>query len=124
LLEATGLTLLTTRLPSSLGRNWQQRVGLARALALRPEVLLLDNPLSGLDPRDVAWWLEFLARLSAGHPLLDGRPLTLVVSGDNLRPWKHLARQFGVLRGTRFVPLCDGLEARASDDLLRVLLGG
>ena len=38
----------------------------ARA-ALQPEVLLVDNPLAGLDPRHVQWWLNFLDQLSAGH---------------------------------------------------------
>jgi hypothetical protein len=43
--------------------------------------------------------------LSAGHPILDQRPLTLVASGDDLRPWKGRARQFGVLQEHRFVSL-------------------
>ncbi len=43
------------RLPGTLGRGWQKRTGLARALALKPEVLLVDNPLAGLDPRQAGW---------------------------------------------------------------------
>jgi ABC-type transporter Mla maintaining outer membrane lipid asymmetry ATPase subunit MlaF len=123
LLNATGLTLWAERMPGTVSRNWQQRVGLARALALKPEVLLLDSPLSGLDPREVGWWVEFLGQLAAGHPLFGGRAVTLVVSGDNLRPWKGLARQFAVLRGRRFVPLGSGGEAAARDDFLRDLFG-
>jgi ABC-type transporter Mla maintaining outer membrane lipid asymmetry ATPase subunit MlaF len=124
LIEITGLGQWASRMPSSLGRNWQQRVGLARALALQPEILLLDSPLSGLDPRDALWWLEFLRQLSAGHAAMDGRPMTLVVSGDDLRPWKGLARRFAVLRGQRFVPLHGEPEAIARDDLMQHLLGG
>jgi ABC-type transporter Mla maintaining outer membrane lipid asymmetry ATPase subunit MlaF len=102
LLSLTGLIDLANHTPSSVTRNWQQRVGLARALALKPKVLLLDNPLTGLDPRDVAWWLDLLVQLSIGHPIMEGKPTTLVVSGDDLRPWKNRARQFGVLKDGKF----------------------
>jgi ABC-type transporter Mla maintaining outer membrane lipid asymmetry ATPase subunit MlaF len=88
-----------------VNRNWQQRIGLARALALKPEVLLLDNPLTGLDPRDAAWWLDIVDALAAGHPIVDGKPLTLVVTGDDLRPWQNRARQFAVLKNRQFVSL-------------------
>jgi len=123
LLHLTGLAAQADQPATTLTRNWQQRVGLARALAIAPDVLLLDSPLSGLDPRDAAWWLEFLTQLSAGHAEFGGRPMTLVVSCDDLRPWKGRARQFAVLRGRRFVPLPDDSQVRAADELLQDLIG-
>lgn len=109
--------------PADVSRNWQQRFGLARALALKPELLLLDDPLSGLDPRDAAWWIEKLEALAAGHPLLDGRPLTLVVTGNDLRPWRRSARQFALLQDRSFVTLGDrpSLDAQ-SQPMLNELL--
>ena len=103
LLAATELTPWANSTPGTLGRNWQKRVGLARALALSPEVLLVDNPLGGADAQHAAWWLEFLGRLSAGHDLMPGkRAVTLVVTADDLQPWRNRARQFAVLRDGRF----------------------
>ena len=56
--------------------NWRQRAALARALILKPEVLLLDNPLAGLGARHLQWWLRFLDQLWRGHEWFGGRPMT------------------------------------------------
>ncbi|MBI3416596.1 MAG: ATP-binding cassette domain-containing protein [Verrucomicrobia bacterium] len=102
LLELIGLTPFASRTPGRINRSWRQRVALARALALRPAVLLLDNPLAGLDQRQAAWWLEFLAALAAGHDWLGGRPLTLAVTCEDLRPWLACGTRFALIQESRW----------------------
>jgi len=124
MLELTELSSLANSMPGALGRNWQKRVGLARALVLEPEVLLLDNPLGGLDLRHAGWWLDFLGQLSAGNKTWsNGRRLTLVATAEDLRPWRNRAGHFAILQKQRFMALGQSEKlAGHSEPLVRELL--
>ena len=122
LLELTELAPWADSTPGAMARNWQRRAGLARALVLRPEVLLLDNPLAGLDLRHCAWWLNLLEQLSRGHEWMNGRPMTLIATTNDLRLWRGGARQFAILKDKRFVVLGNWEQVEAaSDELVREL---
>jgi ABC-type transporter Mla maintaining outer membrane lipid asymmetry ATPase subunit MlaF len=120
-----GLDEWSNTTAGSLGRNLQKKVGLARALILRPEMLLLDNPLGGLDFRHTHWWLQTLDQLSKGEGIPPGKPMTLVVTTAGFPPWKGKARQFAVLGNRLFQTLGDwsGVEA-ANPDTVGELLPG
>jgi ABC-type transporter Mla maintaining outer membrane lipid asymmetry ATPase subunit MlaF len=123
LLELTGMMPFARKRPSALGRNWQQRAALARALALKPEVLLLDSPLTGLDQRQQNWWVTILSRLAKGHPYYEGKPVTLAVTTDNLWAWRGRANRFALLDEQRFSVIGEWNDVEQSGDpLVRELL--
>jgi len=122
-LECLQLEAWSDSTPGAISRNWQKRVGLARALVLQPDVLLVDNPLIGLDLRQVGWWIDFLQQLSKGHKLLGGRPLTVVVTTADLRPWKGDRCRLATLSNKRFAMLGDWTQIEAeTGELVRELL--
>jgi ABC-type transporter Mla maintaining outer membrane lipid asymmetry ATPase subunit MlaF len=123
LLELLELAPLADIMPTQVSENWRQRAALARALTLRPKLLLLDEPLTGLGLRHLQWWLRFLDQLSHGHPWCDGRPMTIVATTDDLRPWRSANRKFALVRDKKFFPLgtWDAVES-ANDPVLKEIL--
>jgi len=77
LLDAVGLAGLARRYPHQLSGGQQQRVALARALAIKPEIVLLDEPFASLDAH-----LRASVRADVQHLLREAGTTAVLVTHD------------------------------------------
>jgi molybdate transport system ATP-binding protein len=119
LMDRLGIARLAKARPRQLSGGERQRVALARALAREPEVLLLDEPLSALDPhtRDVV-------RQELAEDLREFALPTLLVTHD-VADAIALADRIGVVRDGRIIQLgtADELAANPADEFVARVFG-
>jgi 2-aminoethylphosphonate transport system ATP-binding protein len=97
-LRMVGMQGFAERYPRQLSGGQQQRVAIARALAIRPRVLLLDEPLSALDAQIRRSMLGELARLHQELPSLT----VLYVTHDQVEALT-LADRIAIMRGGKLM---------------------
>jgi putative spermidine/putrescine transport system ATP-binding protein len=118
-LELTGLSAQSARYPQEMSGGQQQRVALARALAIRPAVLLLDEPLSALDAKVRVQLRDEIRRIQ-----LEVGTTTLFVTHDQEEALA-VADRVGVMRAGRLeqIDAPEEIYARPATDFVAEFVG-
>jgi polar amino acid transport system ATP-binding protein len=124
LLERFGLAARADDYPDRLSGGQQQRVAIVRALAMRPELMLLDEVTSALDPELVAEVLQVIRELAEGG-------MTMVIATHEMSFARDIANRIcflddGVIleQGPPERILTEPSEPRTQQFLQRIILAG
>jgi glycine betaine/proline transport system ATP-binding protein len=103
-LEQVGLAKWASQRPAQLSGGMQQRVGLARALAVDPDILLMDEPFSALDPLIRSEMQEQLLHLQRNLKK------TIVFITHDLHEALALGNRIAIMKDGRFVQVATPVE--------------
>lgn len=96
-LQMVGLLDIEEKAVSKFSLGMRQRLGIARALIHRPEILILDEPINGLDPMGIKEVRELFVRLAKEHGM------TILLSSHILSEIEYIADKVGVIVEGRIV---------------------
>ncbi|MCX5794734.1 MAG: ABC transporter ATP-binding protein [Elusimicrobia bacterium] len=113
-LRLVGLAEHGSRRMGEFSKGMVQRVGLAQAVLHDPQLIILDEPVSGLDPLAVKEFRELLAELR-------GRGKTLVVSSHSISELEKICDRVGILKEGRLVRVIAHREWEAASEGLEGL---
>ncbi len=108
-MDQTGITDVQDRLIKFLSKGYKQRVGIAQALLGNPEVIILDEPTVGLDPKQIIEIRELIQELGQKH--------TVILSSHILSEVSNLCDTILIINKGKLVA-CDTPE-----NLARLLTG-
>jgi phospholipid/cholesterol/gamma-HCH transport system ATP-binding protein len=109
-LEQVGLNGVESYLPSQLSGGMKKRAGVARAMAMDPEILLFDEPSAGLDPITAAGIDQLILRLKQVFQM------TIVVVTHEMPSAKLIADRVAMMNRGRVVAAGTLEEVRANPD--------
>lgn len=108
ILREVGLAKAYQKMPGQLSGGMRRRVGIARALVNRPDLVLLDDPTGGLDPVAARVIIDLIRELHQHY-----RPTVVLVSHDIRRLLPSVERILGLFDGRI---ACDVAPHRLRDD--------
>lgn len=109
-LRRSGLQDVEDKLPSELSGGMQKRAGIARAIAMNPELLVMDDPTAGLDPVLTDAIADLILELK------NSLQSSAIITTHNLDFAYKLADKIGLLVNGRLMALVTTDEFRNSDD--------
>ena len=105
-LQMVGLTGIGEKAVSAFSLGMRQRLGIARAIVHEPELLVLDEPINGLDPMGIKQMRELFVNL------VKEKKTTILFSSHILSETEHIADTVGVLSGGKIVDEADLKELK------------
>lgn len=114
-LQAVGLEDCPHKLVKHFSLGMTQRLKLAVALLAKPDILILDEPVNGLDPEGIADLRELLLRLNKTSDM------TILVSSHILSELEQIATCFGILHEGKVVKELSRMELAQSEYKLEEL---
>jgi branched-chain amino acid transport system ATP-binding protein len=116
ILKVVGLDKVKDELAKNLPHGYQKMLGVARALATRPKMLLLDEPLGGMNPSEIEFSLNAIRKLREGG-------MTVLIVEHNMQILDLCDRVVVISFGQK---ICEGLpkEVRENQDVITAYFGG
>ena len=116
ILKLVGLEHVKDELAKNLPHGYQKMLGVARALATRPRLLLMDEPLGGMNPSEIDFSLNAIRKMREGG-------MTILIVEHNMQILDLCDRVVVISFGQK---ICEGLpkEVRENKDVISAYFGG
>jgi branched-chain amino acid transport system ATP-binding protein len=116
ILKLVGLDKVKDELAKNLPHGYQKMLGIARALAVKPKLLLLDEPIAGMNPDEIDFTMTGIRKTRQ-------QGTTIVVVEHNMRIMDLCDRVVVISFGQK---ICEGLprEVRENEEVISAYFGG
>lgn len=116
ILVELGLDHVRDELAKNLPHGYQKMLGVARALATKPDLLLLDEPLGGMNPEEIHFAIDAIAKMR-------DRGITILIVEHNMQILSLCDKVVVISFGEK---ICEGKpeDVRCNEDVIKTYFGG